>query len=413
MKTIRSDLKEICGKLQKAVNNLPTNTYQTKGSAKLYLHAQLVVALFNSAENNLVSAHKAANALGSIKSNPKASKLSFNIGKYSASKGIMIKAEDAMTDANAINTQIAKLESLKGTIDKCYKEIDSLNVTEQFVSSLTVVDFLFPINGASKYVQITMVKNIGTTNLKQAKKDVGDLINYFKNFHKVLTTSINQFAECEKNVKSKIYEKAIATTSTITENSNTPVSEMKDKIDTLEKKQAEYEKLYGEKCPEIEGEIARLKKLYEAQSIEGKIKQCVENAIENDKGNGGKKYMDWCYDNYKMAKEGWCDRFVVWLLGQMGIQFPIGGCDNQMNEFKNRGGYYANDQRSPQTGDVVFFDWDGDGSSNHVGVIYINENGEVWVIHGNYSNKVCYQKLSDVLGQMDGSVIGYGDPSCL
>jgi len=267
IKNIRSDLKDICKALQNAVNTFPTGTYQTKGSARLSAHGYLVAAMFNSAEKNLTEAHKAANALGSVKSNPKASKLTFSISRYSVSNGIKVKTEDAMSNVATINKTVTKLEGLKGIIDKCYREIDSLNVTEQFVSSLTVIDFLFPISGLSKYAQIATVKTIGTTNLKQAKTDVGKLIDYFKELSKNLTKSINQFSTCEKAVKSKSYEKVIATTSTITESSNTPNNEIKDKINELEEKQKEYIYLYGEECPEIAEEIARLKKLYGTEAI--------------------------------------------------------------------------------------------------------------------------------------------------
>ena len=417
IKTIRNDLKDICSKLQKVTNNFPTNTYQTKGGAKLNAHGPMVAILFNSAEKNLTTAHKVANALGSVKTNPKAAKLSFNIGKYSTSKGIRIKSEEAMSDITTMNTYITKLEGLKATIDKCYKEIDSLNVTQQLISSLTVIDFLFPANGVSKYIQIATVKEIGTINLKQAKQDVGKLIDYFKKLKTNLTKSISQFDKCEGNVKKKSYEDAIATTSAITESSNNSEKEMKNKIEELEDKQRQYVYLYGEECPEIAEEIARLKKLYDALSVEGRIKRCVEEAIQNEQGNGGSKYKHWFYNNYggldPNSNFGWCDRFVSWLLGQMGFRLPQGGCSNQMNAFKNKNGYYAHGTRTPQTGDVVFFDWDNNGSPNHVGIIHIDEQGETWVIHGNFSSKVCYNKISDVMKWNGGSIMGYGVPTCL
>ena len=261
IKTIRSDLKSLCTQLQKVVNNLPTNTYQTKGSAKLNTYGYAISTTFNSAENNLTTAHRAANALGSVKQIPKATKLPFSISKYSASKGIKVKTEEALADANTIDKYIVSLGGLKDQIERCYKEIDSLNATEQFINSLTVVDYLFPLGSLGKLALVNTVKNIGTTNLKQAKDDVKKLIRYFQDLKKALTTSVNQFAVCEKNVKSKTYEDALATTSTITENSNTPNNEVKNKITELEQKQKDYVYLYGEECPEIAEEIARLKEL--------------------------------------------------------------------------------------------------------------------------------------------------------
>ena len=268
IKSIRKDLKDICGKLQKVVNNLTTDTYQTKGNTRLNAHSTLIAALFNSAENNLTEAHKVANALGSVQSNPKAAKMSFYVNKYSASKGIKIKPEEAQADAKIIHGYASQLEDLISIIELCRREFDSLNVNEQFVNSLTVIDYLFPFTvGASKYLKIVHIKNSGITNLKQAKKDIKSLVQIFGKIKENLNVSILQFASCENSVKARTYEDVIATTANITENSNVSNSDIKNKIAELQKKQKEYAILYGEECPEIAEEIARLKRLIRAENL--------------------------------------------------------------------------------------------------------------------------------------------------
>lgn len=57
-------------------------------------------------------------------------------------------------------------------------------------------------------------------------------------------------------------------------------------------------------------------------------------------------------------------------------------------------------------GDIIFFDWQGDGYSDHVGIVEKTKNGKVYTIEGNSGNE-CKQKEYNA----DSSVImGYGTP---
>ena len=55
-------------------------------------------------------------------------------------------------------------------------------------------------------------------------------------------------------------------------------------------------------------------------------------------------------------------------------------------------------------GDIIFFDWEGDGGADHVGIVESVESGRVHTIEGNSGNAV--KRRSYSLG--DGRIYGYG-----
>ncbi|EKC54485.1 hypothetical protein OBE_12061, partial [human gut metagenome] len=40
-------------------------------------------------------------------------------------------------------------------------------------------------------------------------------------------------------------------------------------------------------------------------------------------------------------------------------------------------------------GDAIFFDWDGSGDADHVGIVVGVENGTVYTVEGNSSGDMC------------------------
>ena len=267
IKTVRDALKTVAKEMQTAVNSLPSASYKTKGGAILSTHATSVAKVFNSAEAKLTDAHRAANALGGIKSNPKVTNITYKISKCSGNSDIYINDSDALASVNALGTCITKLQTLYDNIQTCYNEINNVKVTEQLISSLTIIDTLFPIFGMTKAALILYVKNVGTTNLKQAQSDVSKIYKYCENLKAQLIASVTDFAKCEETVKRRTYDDLLNTTSQITEDSKTSSKEIKEKISALEAKQKEYVVLYGVESQAIKDEIARLKKLYGTEHI--------------------------------------------------------------------------------------------------------------------------------------------------
>jgi hypothetical protein len=81
--------------------------------------------------------------------------------------------------------------------------------------------------------------------------------------------------------------------------------------------------------------------------------------------------------------------------------------------FKKAGTWSESDTRTPNPGDVIFYDWDDSGKgdnkgwSDHVGIVEKVAGGKITVIEGNYSNAVKRRNLA-----VGGKYIrGYGVPS--
>lgn len=60
-----------------------------------------------------------------------------------------------------------------------------------------------------------------------------------------------------------------------------------------------------------------------------------------------------------------------------------------------------------KSGDIIFFDWENDGHSDHVGIVEKVENGKVYTIEGNSSGDTCRQREYAV---NSGVIVGYGTP---
>lgn len=74
-----------------------------------------------------------------------------------------------------------------------------------------------------------------------------------------------------------------------------------------------------------------------------------------------------------------------------------------MNWFKNNG-QWQDRGYEPALGDIIFFDWDTDGSVDHVGIVESCENGVVYTVEGN-SGDACRQRNYNI---NYASILGYG-----
>lgn len=107
---------------------------------------------------------------------------------------------------------------------------------------------------------------------------------------------------------------------------------------------------------------------------------------ESPAGSNRVFYNEW----YGVNGISWCATFVSWVLDRSGLP-ELHGIQNEKGSafcpyiesyFRKHGRW----QGSPQKGAIVFFDWDGDGVSGHIGIVdtIINQN-EVITIEGNTS----------------------------
>ncbi|EDP20620.1 CHAP domain-containing protein [Faecalibacterium prausnitzii] len=112
-------------------------------------------------------------------------------------------------------------------------------------------------------------------------------------------------------------------------------------------------------------------------------------------GNVG-GYPYWSWYGFPSRVE-WCACFVSWCYGQMGLSEPrFAGCQSQgVPWFQSRGQWGARGYDNLAPGDSIFFDWDLDGSADHVGIVIGTDGSRVYTVEGN-SGDACKIKSYDV-----------------
>lgn len=106
----------------------------------------------------------------------------------------------------------------------------------------------------------------------------------------------------------------------------------------------------------------------------------------------------------------WCAAFVVAVFEACGLSHLIpcyASCQQMISAFKKWGRFVTSKSYSPKEGDIIFYNWDGDMQSDHVGIVTKNSFGTMTVIEGNYKDTVAYRTIS--VG--NSSIMGYGTPA--
>ena len=134
----------------------------------------------------------------------------------------------------------------------------------------------------------------------------------------------------------------------------------------------------------------------------------VEVALTQLGNEGGQPYWSWYGFEGRVE---WCACFVSWCADQCGyiesgIIPKFAGCVDGANWFKGNG-QWKDRSYEPSAGDIIFFDWEGDGETDHVGIVEKCENGVVYTVEGN-SGDACRQKQYTVGSS---SIYGYGVPA--
>ena len=134
----------------------------------------------------------------------------------------------------------------------------------------------------------------------------------------------------------------------------------------------------------------------------------VEVALTQLGNQGGQPYWSWYGFNSRVE---WCACFVSWCADQCGyiesgLVPKFAGCVDGANWFKSNGKWQSRTYE-PKTGDIIFFDWEGDGTTDHVGIVEKCENGTVYTVEGN-SGDACKQRQYAVGSS---NIYGYGIPA--
>ncbi len=131
--------------------------------------------------------------------------------------------------------------------------------------------------------------------------------------------------------------------------------------------------------------------------------QLVELAKRQVGNVGGYPYWSWYGFDSRVE---WCACFVSWCYNQAGKSEPrFAGCEWQgVPWFQSHGQWGARGSNNLAPGDAIFFDWDLDGTADHVGIVIGTDGSRVYTVEGN-SGDACKIKSYDLNYQ---SIKGYG-----
>ena len=133
----------------------------------------------------------------------------------------------------------------------------------------------------------------------------------------------------------------------------------------------------------------------------------VEVAASQVGNVGGAPYWSWYGFNGRVE---WCACFVSWCANkcgyiEAGIIPKFAGVGTGIDWFQKRGQWQGRGYH-PMPGDIIFFDWDGDGYGNHVGIVESSDDRYVYTIEGN-SGDQCKRRTYFITSSM---IMGYGIP---
>lgn len=96
--------------------------------------------------------------------------------------------------------------------------------------------------------------------------------------------------------------------------------------------------------------------------------------------------------NYTVKySDSWCATFITFIFDQMEMAGLIErecGCQEMINKCKKRNLITFKREQGQIVGNVVFYDWQGDGHSDHVGIIERVSSTQMVVIEGNHDDAV-------------------------
>ena len=133
--------------------------------------------------------------------------------------------------------------------------------------------------------------------------------------------------------------------------------------------------------------------------------QIVSVAMGQIGNSGGQKFWSWYGFDSRVE---WCACFVSWCADQSGLiesgnvpKFSL--CSEGVTWFQGKNKWQSGGT-TPSAGMIIFFDWDHDGISDHVGIVEKCEGGRVYTIEGNSSDQVRQRNYAVDYG----AIMGYG-----
>lgn len=138
-------------------------------------------------------------------------------------------------------------------------------------------------------------------------------------------------------------------------------------------------------------------------------RQAIVKAAAKEVGNvGGEKFWRWYGFNGHVH---WCACFASYIAAECGcIQSGIcpkdAGVEGWMNFYKKQH-RWAPGNYIPHSGDFILFDWNGNGSPDHIGIVESCDGKTIYTIEGNSSNRC--KRNTYARGSV--FILGYGCPN--
>ena len=150
-------------------------------------------------------------------------------------------------------------------------------------------------------------------------------------------------------------------------------------------------------------------------ALEVFVNKAVGEIGNKPDGNGVTKYGQWYQDNVdgsqKFNTAAWCAMFLSWCASDAGVSKSTVGyyaaCSYWQEQFfVANGTWHAASGYTPARGDLIFFDYTGDGKANHNGIVESVSATQVVAIEGNVDKEVkrCTYEIND------STIVGYGKP---
>ena len=172
---------------------------------------------------------------------------------------------------------------------------------------------------------------------------------------------------------------------------------------------------YYEICLEFMGEVSSsfeggmsMEDLSGVDFVNGTRKgsqEIIDYALSQVGQVGGQPY--WSYYGFSSRVE-WCACFVHWVMktSGKGDSWPTTSnnayCPTLANWFKDNGRWGNKDYTDIVAGDTIFFDWQGDGITDHIGLVIGRDQNKIYTVEGNSGDAV------KVLSYSIGSSVIYG-----
>ena len=138
----------------------------------------------------------------------------------------------------------------------------------------------------------------------------------------------------------------------------------------------------------------------------GERQRVIDLANAQEANAGGRKYWSWWGYQRRVA---WCQIFVSWVMAHASVPLVTYGkyenCQYAIGKMKEKGIWHGRGYR-PKPGDIAYYDWGYDGTSDHVGIVIKVSGDMITVREGNKSDRVDNR----VIAYNHGQIVGYASP---